>query len=44
MAEYNIMLVQQLLQHSSPAVSQAYIGIQPQEIEAAIENHLKLDV
>lgn len=41
---YNIMLVQQLLQHSSPAVSQAYIGIQPQEIEAAIENHLKLDV
>lgn len=41
---YNIMLVQQLLQHSSPAVSQNYIGIQPQEIEAAIEKHLKLDV
>ena len=41
---YNILLVQQLLQHSSPSVSQAYIGIQPKEIETAIEEHLKLDV
>ena len=41
---YNILLVQQLLQHSSPSVSQAYIGIQQKEIETAIESHLKLDV
>lgn len=41
---YNIALVQQLLQHSSPAVTQRYIGIQQREIEAAIENHLRLDI
>ena len=40
---YNIALVQQLLQHSSTAVTQRYIGIQ-QEVEKAIENHLILDV
>lgn len=41
---YNIALVQQLLQHSSAAVTQRYIGIQQQEIEKAIEGHLMLDV
>lgn len=41
---YNIALVQQLLQHSSAAVTQRYIGIQPQEIEKAIESHLQLDL
>ena len=41
---YNIALVQQLLQHSSAAVTQRYIGIQPREMEQAIENHLQLDV
>lgn len=41
---YNIALVQQLLQHSSAAVTQRYIGIQPREVERAIENHLQLDV
>ena len=40
----NIALVQQLLQHSSAAVTQRYIGIQPREVEQAIENHLQLDV
>lgn len=40
---YNIVLVQQLLQHSSAAITQRYIGIQPQEIERAIERHLQLD-
>ena len=30
---YNIALVQQLLQHSSTAVTQRYIGIQQQEVE-----------
>ena len=43
-SNYNIALVQQLLQHSSAAVTQRYIGIQQQEIEEAIEKHLKLDV
>ena len=41
---YNIALVQQLLQHSSTAVTQRYIGIQQQEVEKAIERHLILDV
>ena len=40
---YNIALVQHLLQHSSASVTQRYIGIQPKEIEAAIENHLCID-
>ena len=40
---YNIALVQQLLQHSSTAVTQRYIGIQQQELEQAIEGHLMLD-
>ena len=36
---YDITLVQRLLQHSSAAVTQRYIGIEPQRIESAIENH-----
>ena len=40
----NIALVQHLLQHSSAAVTQRYIGIQPEEVEQAIERHLRLDV
>lgn len=43
-SHYNIALVQQLLQHSSTAVTQRYVGIQPQEVERAIESHLHLDV
>ena len=43
-SHYNIALVQQLLQHSSAAVTQRYIGIQQQEIEQAIEEHLMLEV
>ena len=39
---YNIVLVQQLLQHSSAAVTQRYIGIAQQELEAAIEGHICL--
>ena len=41
---YNIALVQHLLQHSSAAVTQRYIGIQQREVEQAIENHLKLNI
>lgn len=39
---YNIELVRQLLQHSSAAVTQKYIGIQQKQIETALQNHIKL--
>lgn len=39
---YDIALVQRLLQHSSPAVTQRYIGIEPQRVETAIQNHAQL--
>lgn len=39
---YDITLVQRLLQHSSAAITQRYIGIEPQRIEEAIEGHAKL--
>jgi len=39
---YDIALVQRLLQHSSAAVTQRYIGIEPQRIEAAIQGHTQL--
>lgn len=39
---YDITLVQRLLQHSSAAVTQRYIGMEPQRIEQAIENHATL--
>ena len=39
---YDIALVQRLLQHSSAAVTQRYIGIEPQRIEEAILNHVDL--
>ena len=40
--DYDIALVQRLLQHSSAAITQRYIGIEPQRIEAAIEGHATL--
>ncbi|MBE6087357.1 MAG: integrase [Clostridium beijerinckii] len=39
---YNIELVRVLLQHSSVTVTQKYIGIQPKEIERALNNHINL--
>ena len=39
---YDIALVQRLLQHSSAATTQRYIGIEPQHIEDAIQNHAQL--
>lgn len=41
---YNIELVRQLLQHSSSAVTQRYIGIQQKQVETALQNHIKLVV
>ena len=40
--DYDIALVQRLLQHSSAAVTQRYIGMEPQRIEKAIEGHARL--
>ncbi len=39
---YDIVLVQTLLQHSSAAVTQKYIGIEMQRIETAIQNHINV--
>lgn len=36
---YDIVLVQQLLQHCNTSVTQRYIGIQPQQIERALIGH-----
>ncbi len=40
--DHNIVLVQQLLQHSSPAVTQKYIGITSELMENALQKHIKL--
>lgn len=39
---YNIELIRVLLQHSSVATTQRYIGIRSKEIENALQNHIKL--
>ena len=39
---YDIALVQRLLEHSSAATTQRYIGMEPQRIEAAIQGHTTL--
>ncbi len=39
---YNIVLVQQLLQHSSVAVTQKYVGITSQQMEKALDEHVNL--
>ena len=41
-SEFEIALVQRLLQHSSAAVTQRYIGMEPQRIEKAIEGHARV--
>ena len=38
--DYNIVIVQRLLQHSTPAVTQQYIGIEPKAIENALKKQL----
>lgn len=39
---YDIELVRHLLQHSTAAVTQRYIGIQPAKVEQAIQSHICL--
>lgn len=41
-ADHDIVLVQQLLQHSSTSVTQRYIGIEPERVENAISEHMQL--
>jgi integrase len=41
---FNIELCRVLMQHSSTSVTQRYLGIQPQLIEQALTNHIKLPV
>lgn len=40
--DYNIILVQKLLQHSTPAVTQKYIGISSKQVEDALSKHINL--
>lgn len=40
--EYNIELVRILLQHSSIATTQRYIGLQNRVVESALQNHIRL--
>ncbi len=39
---YNIELVRHLLQHSSVAVTQRYLSVQPELVEQALAGHVKL--
>ena len=39
---HDIVLVQHLLQHSSPNTTRRYIGIQDEKVEAAIANHVSI--
>lgn len=41
-SNYNIEIVRELLQHSSAAITQRYIGIQQKEVEDALLRHIKL--
>lgn len=40
--DYNVRLVQELLQHSSIAITQKYLGISSKQLENAIQNNLNL--
>lgn len=39
---YDIALVQRLLQHSSAATTQRYLGVEQARIEQALQNHIQL--
>ena len=40
--DHDIILVQNLLQHSSAVITQRYIGIAPEKMENAIQGHIHL--
>lgn len=39
---HDIVLVQHLLQHSSPVVTRRYIGVSEERVEVAIANHVRI--
>jgi len=39
---YDIVLIKELLQHSSVAITQRYVGVGSQRIETALQNHVIL--
>ena len=39
---YNLLLVQELLQHSSPQITQRYIGISTKDLEEALQKNINL--
>ncbi len=39
---YNVELVREILQHSSVAVTQHYLSVEPRAVQQALENHLIL--
>ena len=39
---YNIILVQQLLQQTSPTITQRYIGLSSEQMEHALNDHIVL--
>ena len=41
-SDHNIVLVQTLLQHSSPSTTRRYIGISDKQTEEALEKHISL--
>lgn len=41
---FNVELVRQLLQHSTVAVTQKYLSVQPEVVEKALQNHIKLPI
>lgn len=40
--DYNVELVRQLLQHSSVAVTQHYLSVEPKIVEQALQKHIVL--
>lgn len=40
--DYDIVLVKELLQHSSVAITQRYVGVGSQRVEQALQNHVVL--
>ena len=39
---YNIVLVMEFFQHSSPDITKRYLGVDAREMEAALQNHVEL--
>ena len=40
--DYNIVLVMEFFQHSSPDITKRYLGIDPRDMEVALQNHCEI--